>query len=96
MIWMDGRPHPSDYYAHSWEGFSTGKWEGDTLTITSTHLKESFMRRNGTPASFHRTVTEHVSLDEPYITWVIAVNDPMTGSNHCPQRDIHAGPQLRG
>ena len=50
MIWMDGRPHPSEYYAHSWEGFSTGKWEGDTLTITSTHLKESFMRRNGTPA----------------------------------------------
>ena len=76
MIWMDGRPHPSEHYAHSWEGFSTGKWEGDTLTITSTHLKESFMRRNGTPASFHRTVTEHVSLDEPYITWVIVVNDP--------------------
>src|SRR5262245_32462656 len=76
MIWMDGRPHPSEYYAHSWEGFSTGQWNGDTLTITSTHLKESFMRRNGTPASFRRTVTEHVSLDEPYITWVIVVHDP--------------------
>jgi hypothetical protein len=76
MIWMDGRPHPSEYYAHSWEGFSTGKWEGDTLTITSTHMKESFIRRNGTPASFRRTVTEHVSLDEPYMTWVIVVNDP--------------------
>ena len=30
-IWMDGRPHPPDYAAHTWMGFSTGKWEGDTL-----------------------------------------------------------------
>lgn len=76
MIWMDGRPQPSEYFAHSWEGYSTGKWEGDSLTITSTHLKESFMRRNGSPAGFRRTVVEHVSLDEPYITWVIVVHDP--------------------
>ena len=23
-IWMDGRPHPPDYAAHTWQGFSTG------------------------------------------------------------------------
>ena len=27
-IWMDGRPHPPEYAAHTWMGFSTGKWEG--------------------------------------------------------------------
>src|SRR5437899_7783380 len=27
-IWMDGRPHPPEYAAHTWEGFSTGTWEG--------------------------------------------------------------------
>src|SRR5712671_2470348 len=75
-IWMDGRPHPSEYAAHTWEGFSTGKWEGDTLTIASTHLKESFIRRNGVQGSYRRTVTEHVSLDEPYLTWILIVNDP--------------------
>ena len=26
--------------------------------------------------SFRRNVTEHVSLDEPYLTWVVIVNDP--------------------
>jgi hypothetical protein len=24
MIWLDHRPHPSEYAEHSWEGFSTG------------------------------------------------------------------------
>lgn len=76
MIWLDGREHPSTYAAHTWEGFSTGKWEGDTLTVESTHLKESFIRRNGVQGSFRRTVTEHISLDEPYLTWVLIVNDP--------------------
>ena len=28
-IWMDGRPHPPEYAAHTWQGFSTGKWEGN-------------------------------------------------------------------
>ena len=27
-IWMDGRPHPSQYAAHTFEGFSTGAWVG--------------------------------------------------------------------
>jgi len=76
MVYLDGRPHPSGYAAHTWEGFSTGKWDGDTLTIFSTHLKESFIRRNGVQGSFRRTVTEHVSLDEPYITWILIVEDP--------------------
>ena len=29
-IWMDGRPHPPDWAPHTWQGFSTGTWEGDT------------------------------------------------------------------
>ncbi|MEQ1886951.1 MAG: MBL fold metallo-hydrolase [Bryobacteraceae bacterium] len=76
MIWLDGRDRPSQYAAHSWEGFSLGSWSGDTLTIKATHLKESFIRRNGVQGSFRRTVTEHVSLDEPYLTWVLIVEDP--------------------
>src|SRR5262245_15512311 len=38
-IWMDGRPHPPEYAAHTWQGFSTGRWEGDTLVVKTTHLK---------------------------------------------------------
>ena len=27
VVWMDGRPHPSDFSEHTWDGFSTGVWE---------------------------------------------------------------------
>jgi cyclase len=76
MIWLDGRPHPSPYAKHSWEGFSTGKFKGETLEITSTHIKESYVRRNGVPTSFRATVIEQVALDEPYLTWVLTTIDP--------------------
>jgi cyclase len=76
MIWLDGRAHPSQYAQHTWEGFSTGKFKGDTLEITSTHVKEGYTRRNGVPSSFRTTVIEHVSLDEPYLTWVLTIIDP--------------------
>ena len=68
-IWMDGRPHPPDYAAHTWQGFSTGKWEGDMLTITTTHLKNGWIRRNGVrPGSDRATVTEHMLRHGNYLT----------------------------
>src|SRR5262249_29992384 len=33
-VWLDGRPRPSQYAQHSWDGFSTGKFQGDTLEVT--------------------------------------------------------------
>lgn len=76
MIWLDGRPRPSPYALHSWDGFSTGRFRGDTLEITTTHLKESYVRRNGVPASFRATVIEHISLEEPFLEWTFTVIDP--------------------
>jgi glyoxylase-like metal-dependent hydrolase (beta-lactamase superfamily II) len=76
MVWLDGRPHPSQFAKHSWEGFSTGKFKGDMLEITTTHLKEGQLTRNGVPTSFRTTVIEHVFLDEPYLHWVFTVIDP--------------------
>ena len=76
MIWLDGREAPSPYAKHSWDGFSSGKFQGDTLEITTTHLKDSFIRRNGVPSSFRATVIEHVSLEEPYLEWTFTVIDP--------------------
>jgi hypothetical protein len=46
-IWMDGRPHPPANALHTWSGFSTGEWEGETLVVTTTHLKEAYIRRSG-------------------------------------------------
>jgi glyoxylase-like metal-dependent hydrolase (beta-lactamase superfamily II) len=76
-IWMDGRPHPPDDAAHSWQGFSTGKWEGNTLVVTTTHLKESYLRRNGVPRSDRATLVEHWSRHGNFLTLASIVIDPV-------------------
>src|SRR5437773_7133951 len=76
-IWMDGREHPPDYAAHTWQGFSTGKWEGDMLTVTTTHLKAGWIRRNGVPRSDRATLTEHWIRHGDYLTLVSIINDPV-------------------
>jgi len=76
-IWMDGRAHPSANAPHTWQGFSTGKWEGDMLTIYTTHLKIGWIRRNGIPRSDRATVVEHWIRHENLLTWVVIVTDPV-------------------
>jgi hypothetical protein len=75
-IWMDGRPHPPEYAAHTWQGFSTGKWEGDMLTVTTTHLKTGWIRRNGIPRSDRATLIEHWIRHGDYLTLVSIIRDP--------------------
>ena len=75
-IWMDGRPHPPADAAHTWQGFSTGKWDGDVLTITTTHLKEGWIRRNGIPRSENATATEHLFRHGDHLTVMVIINDP--------------------
>ena len=76
-IWMDGRPHPPEYAAHTWQGFSTGKWEGDMLTITTTHLKTGWIRRNGIPRSDKATLREHFIRHGDYLTLISIIEDPV-------------------
>ena len=76
-IWMDGRPHPPDYAEYTFQGFSTGVWEGNMLTITTTHLKTNYYRRNGVPASDKRTVVEHWTRHAEFLTVVTVVTDPV-------------------
>ncbi|MGH9592489.1 MAG: MBL fold metallo-hydrolase [Bryobacteraceae bacterium] len=76
-IYMDGRPHPPEYAAHTWQGFSTGKWEGDILTVTTTHLKIGWIRRNGIPRSDRATLIEQWIRHGDRLTLVSIVNDPV-------------------
>jgi hypothetical protein len=76
-IWLDGRPHPPDYVAHTWMGFSTGKWEGNMLTVYTTHIKQGWYRRNGVPSSDAATVTEHFIRHDKHMMYVSIVNDPI-------------------
>ena len=76
-IYMDGRPHPSENAAHTWAGFSTGQWVGNVLKITTTHLKEDYVRRNGLPRSDKATLTEFLIRNGDFLTWVTIVHDPV-------------------
>jgi hypothetical protein len=76
-IWMDGRPHPPEYAAHTWQGFSTGKWDGDMLTVTTTHLKMGWIRRNGIPRSDKAVLTEHFVRHDDVLTLISVVQDPI-------------------
>jgi hypothetical protein len=77
IVWMDGRPHPSRFALHTWMGFSTGRWEGETLVVTTTHIKQMWHRRNGLPQSDRITLTERFSLHGPVLTYVGVADDPV-------------------
>ena len=76
-IWMDGREHPSVNAAHTWQGFSTGVWDGDILTASVTHLKENWLRRNGLERSDLGTVTLRFLRHGDYLTIAVISYDPI-------------------
>ena len=76
-IWMDGRPHPPAYAPHTFMGFSTGRWNGDILTVRSTHIKKEFYRRSGIPSSDQTTVVEHFIRHGNLLSHVMIITDPV-------------------
>ena len=76
-IWMDGRRHPPEYAPHTYMGFSTGAWTGDILTITTTHIKAGYFRRDGMPASDRITVVEHWMRHGNVLSQVTIATDPV-------------------
>jgi hypothetical protein len=76
-IWMDGRPHPSEMAPHTFQGFSTGTWEGNMLSVYTTHQKESYLRRNGLPRSDKGTFVEHWMRHGDLLTVVTSITDPV-------------------
>jgi len=76
-IWMDGRPHPSEYAEHTRGGFTTGHWEGNTLVTDTTHMKAGFLRKNGVPSSDQATLTSRFYRHGDVLTVLIVVEDPI-------------------
>ena len=77
MIWMDGRPHPSDLAPHTWTGFSTGRWERNTLVVSTTHIKMGWLQRNGAPTSDLTTMTENFIRHGDYLMVATILTDPV-------------------
>ena len=58
QIFTDGRPMPVDP-SPSWNGFSTGKWDGDTLVVETNGLRDgAWLDRNGSPMTDAAKMTE--------------------------------------
>ena len=76
-IFLDGRPHPPAWAPHSWSGFSTGEWIGQTLKVTTTHLKDGYLRRGGPQTSDMLTMTEFISRHDDLLSIVQVVDDPI-------------------
>src|SRR5262249_38307583 len=86
QIFTDGRPLPIDPNP-SWNGYSSGKWEGDTLVVETAGFRDgNWLDSNGDPLTdagklterFHRVNFEHmeieITLDDPK-----AYTKPWTG-----------------
>jgi hypothetical protein len=77
QIFTDGRPLPRDPQP-AWDGYSTGKWEGDTLVVETTGFRDGqWLDTEGDPLTdgaklterFHRANFGHLEIE-------IAVDDP--------------------
>jgi hypothetical protein len=76
-IWMDGRPHPGKSAPHSQEGFTTGVWDGDVLTTTTTHMLTGYLRRNGVMTSAQATMVTHFIRHGDMLTVASEIEDPI-------------------
>ena len=77
IIYMDGRPHPPAWAPHSFRGFSTGKFVGNQLVVETTHMKQGWLRRNGTPESDQATMIDYFVRHGDHLTNITVVTDPV-------------------
>ena len=76
-IWMDGRAHPPAFAPHTFLGFSTGHYDGNVLTVNTTHVKRNWIRSNGIAFSSEATIVEHFVRHGDRITYVTVITDPV-------------------
>ena len=76
-IYMDGRPHPPNGRRTPGQASRPAKFDGNTLVITTTHLKESYIRANTALFSEKSKVTEFLTLDGDILTVTTLLEDPV-------------------
>jgi hypothetical protein len=58
QIFLDGRTTPDNDPLPWWYGYSWGRWEGDELVVTTTHMKDTWLDVNGSPFTENGTIIE--------------------------------------
>jgi len=92
QIFTDGRPLPADPNP-SWNGYSTGRWNGDTLVVETAGLRDGlWLDTGGTPLTDAARITERfrrvnfgklevqITVDDPKAytkPWTIQLNQPL-------------------
>ncbi len=76
-IYLDGRPLPKDPNP-TWNGYSTGRWEGDTLVIQTIGIRDDmWLDIQGSPITESARVTEKLTRPSLGLMKVeISVDDP--------------------
>jgi hypothetical protein len=79
-VFLDGRPHPPESAPHSKSGFSTGRWEGDTLVVETSHIESGTFMNNGFNHSDSLRLTERFrSSPDGNTLWAVQIyDDPQT------------------
>ena len=77
QIFMDGRKLPADM-SPTWQGYSVGRWDGDTLVIDSAGFNDrSWLDARGTPRSTDMRIEERFRRrDYGHMDLTITLNDP--------------------
>lgn len=92
QIFMDGRGLPEDPNP-TWNGYSTGRWDGDTLVIETTGFKDGlWLDANGDPLTEDGRMIERIrrpnfgtlqieiTIDDPKAytrPWTVTLNQPL-------------------
>jgi hypothetical protein len=92
QIFTDGRPLPKDPNP-TWNGYSTAKWEGDTLVVQTIGFKDDmWLDANGNPLGSAAKLTERIrrpsfgllevemTIDDPTFytaPWTVTVKQPI-------------------
>lgn len=77
-VYIDGRkPTPAILDDPTYAGYSTGRWEGDTLVVETVALNDATFIEGFSPHSEEMTITERIRLVEPTLLEdQITVRDP--------------------
>lgn len=76
-IWMDGHAPPQPLALHTFAGFNTGRWEGNTLVVTTTQLKDAYLERNGLLSSNQEVDTIFFTRHGDEMTMMGVIRDPV-------------------
>ena len=90
QIFTDGRPLPDNDPQPWWYGYSTGRWDGDTLVVQTSGFRDGgWLDVNGSPLTDAATMTERfrrvnygnleiqITVDDPKAytrPWTVTVN----------------------